>query len=78
MSINKEGYLVTFKTYDSGAPSARRTYACTDRDGLDALILHLTGREAGTFGPSSTQHELPQVPGMSIAFPLHIWSGDGE
>jgi len=65
--INREGYLVTHMAPDGGA----RTYACTGRFQLYALIFRLTGREAGTF--CVDERLIPVVPGVRIAHPLHIY-----
>ena len=86
MPVNREGYLVHFRSDD---PDARyRTYACANRVGLDALILHLTGRTADSYPQDS--RGLPKIPPMLlgpgagfrarlvIAHPLHIWTGEIE
>lgn len=67
--VNKSGYLFEWQLPEGG----RRTYACTDRGGLYAIIRRLTGREIETFVPD--ERGLPKVPGASIAHPVHIYSG---
>lgn len=67
--VNRHGYLVAFRHTREGL----RTYACTDRAALDALILHLTGREASTY--DMDMRGLPRAPDarLVISEGLHIW-----
>lgn len=65
--ITRTGFLVTWH----GDKLGTRTYACTDRPGLDALILHLTGRRADSF--PIDKRGLPQPRQMAIAEGLHIY-----
>lgn len=67
-NINRTGYLVTHQRKDSSP----RTYACTDRASLSALIFYLTGRTESTF-PIDQTRNLPSVPGLVIADKIHIW-----
>jgi hypothetical protein len=67
ISIQHDGYLVTWH----GDKLGTCTYACTDRPGLDALILHLTGRSVTTF--PIDKRGLPQPRQMAIAEGLHIY-----
>lgn len=68
-NINRTGYWVTHTRDDR----SNRTYACADRASLSALIFYLTGRTVDTFPIDQTRHQLPVVPGLSIADHLHIW-----
>lgn len=70
VNVNRHGYLVAYRHYQKGL----RTYACTDRYALYALILHLTGREASTYPLDS--RGLPRVPDSQLVISerLHIWS----
>lgn len=67
-NINASAFLV-----QSRKDGSLKTYACASREGLEDLILHLTGREADTF-PRDTRG-LPSLEscGITIAYPLHIW-----
>jgi hypothetical protein len=73
ININRSGYLVNYRHPQDGL----RTYACADRDSLDALILHLTGREASTFPRDSRGLPVMGAFGITIAHPVHIWYSVG-
>jgi len=66
-SVDHSGYWVT-SNLDPGNP---RTYACLGEKGLQALIEHLTGRDVESYPLDS--RNLPYVPGITIAFPLHVY-----
>lgn len=68
--VNKSGLLVQYRHHKDGL----KTYACTNRKGLDGLIYHLLGRDVSTFPQASDG--LPQVEayGVIISSGLHIWS----
>lgn len=70
MSVNKDGFLVNVNAYTSET----RTYACTDRDGLEELIFHLTGRSAISY--ARDERGLPRIPKIIIASGLHIYNGE--
>lgn len=74
--INKTGYLVTHTYRDDTQPLgvSTRTYACTDREALDRLIIHLTGRSVDTYPKITGTNGLPSIAGISVAYPLHIYS----
>lgn len=67
-NINRTGYLVTHTRGDA----SRRTYACTDRTSLSALIFYITGRTESTF-PIDQTRNLPVVPSLVITDKVHIW-----
>lgn len=66
VKVNKSGYQVT-----SRVGGTIRTYACSDRAGLDALILHLTNRSVTTF--TQNANGLPQIENIWIQYPFHIY-----
>jgi len=73
--VNRTGYWVTYRANSSEDRDDRdiiRTYACTDLEGLYALIDHLTGRPTDSFPLDS--RGLPIAPNVTIAYPLHIYS----
>lgn len=70
--VNKSGFWVQYDHPKDGL----RTYACADRQGLDGLVYHLTGRDVSTFALDS--RGLPSVSALRIriATDLHIWSSN--
>lgn len=65
--INRKGYFVTSRLRLGEV----RTYACTDKAALAALLFHLTGRTIDTF--ITDEVGTPRFPGLSIAYPCHIY-----
>lgn len=74
-TINKNGYLVTHNQRSDKEPLnvIRRTYACTDYDGLSELILHLTWRAIDTYPLSRSG--MPVILDIGMTHPLHIYTG---
>lgn len=66
MPYTTTGYWVT-----SNLDETTRTYACATEKGLHDLILHLTGKEHGTYALDA--RGLPLIPGIRIATGLHIY-----
>lgn len=68
-AVRKDAMLVSWDANDG-----RRTYAAIGKSGLRDLVRHLTGRELETFVPD--ERGLPQLTGLQIATPLHVYHGD--
>ena len=66
-TVNRDGFLVTYRTSDK-----IRTYGCSDRAALDALILRLTGKHTEKL----TTEDLNSLPHVSVASGFHIWSSE--
>ena len=68
MNINNEGFYVRYQRENRFV-----SFACTDRESLNALILFLTSRNSDSF--PQTEEGLSIVTNMTINPDFHIWGG---